>query len=214
MLPTLVTLVRVVLAFVTVALFERGFASAVAGVLSTALVLWMDALDGWVARRTGQATDMGALLDITGDRIVENVFWIYFAAAGLVSFWVPVLVITRGFLTDTVRALQFERGRTPFGEKTMMRARWSRFLVAGRWMRGLYGAAKALAFASLGAWIALERGLDSGRLAVPEAALRGTILGAEILVALTVALCVLRGVPVLWDGRDLILGLRLPRPRD
>jgi CDP-diacylglycerol--glycerol-3-phosphate 3-phosphatidyltransferase len=214
MLPTLVTLVRVVLVFVAVGLFGHGVAGALAAVLLTALVLWMDALDGWVARRTGQDTEMGALLDITGDRIVENVFWIYFATAGLVTFWVPVLVITRGFLTDTVRALQFERGRTPFGAKTMMRARWSRFLVAGRWMRGLYGAAKALAFVSLGTWIALERGLASGRIAVPEAVFRGTTQAAQILVAATVSLCILRGIPVLWDGRDLLVGLRLPRPRD
>ena len=127
MLPNLITLVRVVLVFLAVSLYGRGFASAVAAVALTVVIIWMDALDGWVARRTGQTSDMGALVDITGDRIVENVFWIYFACVGLVSFWVPVVVITRGFLTDSVRTLQFEQGKTPFGDKTMMRSGWSRF---------------------------------------------------------------------------------------
>ena len=214
MLSNLVTLARVVLAFVTVGLYQHGFRTALAAVVLTVLVMWMDALDGWVARRTGQSSDMGALLDITGDRIVENVFWIYFATTGLVTFWVPIVVITRGFLTDTVRALQFEQGQTPFGERTMMRSAWSRFLVAGRFMRGLYGGSKAVVFCALGMLLVLQHGADAGLVTLSAATLRGLYLGAAWLVTVTVALCVLRGLPVLWDGRDLLLRRMLPRSPD
>jgi CDP-diacylglycerol---glycerol-3-phosphate 3-phosphatidyltransferase len=215
MLPTLITLLRIVLVFVTVPLFGRGYVAALVAVGLTIVVIWMDALDGWVARRTGQSSDMGALLDITGDRIVENVFWIYFATAGAVSFWVPIVVITRGFLTDTVRTLQFERGKTPFGDKTMMRSAWSRFLVAGRFMRGLYGGAKVAAFVALGVVLAFQQGLDEGRLPARVAAWDGILeIVAHSLVLLTVFLCVVRGLPVLWDGRDLFLRPSLPRSPD
>jgi CDP-diacylglycerol--glycerol-3-phosphate 3-phosphatidyltransferase len=213
-LPTLVTLARVALVFATVPLFGLGFVPAVVAVLLTILVIAMDALDGWVARRTGQSSDLGALLDITGDRIVENVFWIYFATAGVVSFWVPVVVITRGFLTDTVRTLQFERGRTPFGDKTMMRSTWSRFLVSGRFMRGLYGAAKVTTFVALGVVLALQHGIEEGRAGLSPSMFAGFEHAAQALVALTVLLCVLRGLPVLWDGRDLLLRPSIPRPPD
>jgi CDP-diacylglycerol--glycerol-3-phosphate 3-phosphatidyltransferase len=212
-LPTLITLLRVALVFVTVPLYGRSFNSALVAIGLTILVIWMDALDGWVARRTGQTSDMGALLDITGDRIVENVFWIYFAVAGVVSFWVPLVVITRGFLTDTVRTLGFERGQTPFGDKTMMRSPWSRFLVSGRFMRGLYGAAKVLAFCALGAVLVVQRGLEEGRLHAADW-MRGLEAGAQALVWVTVLLCVVRGIPVLWDGRELLLHRPVPRPRD
>jgi CDP-diacylglycerol--glycerol-3-phosphate 3-phosphatidyltransferase len=210
----LLTLLRIVLAFVTVALYGRGFRGAVAAVALTIVVIWMDALDGWVARRTGSTSDMGALLDITGDRIVENVFWIYFACVGLVSFWVPIVVITRGFLTDTVRALQFEQGKTPFGDKTMMRSAWSRFLVAGRFMRGLYGGAKVVVFCLLGLLLALQQGLDEGRIRAVGRALPFLYTGTAVLVGLTVALCILRGAPVLWDSRELLMRKMLPRTPD
>ena len=214
MLPNLLTLLRIGLAFVTVALFGHGFRAAIAAVALIIVVIWMDALDGWVARRTGSTSDMGALLDITGDRIVENVFWIYYASVGLVSFWVPIVVITRGFLTDTVRALQFEQGKTPFGEKTMMRSAWSRFLVAGRFMRGLYGGAKVVVFCLLGVLLALQQGQNEGHFAGLGGAWPVLYTGTAILVGLTVALCLLRGVPVLWDSRDLLLRKMLPRAPD
>ncbi len=214
MWPTSITLLRIALAFVTVPLFGRGFTSALIAIGLTIVVIWMDSLDGWVARRTGQTSDMGALLDITGDRIVENVFWIYFAVAGAVHFSVPLIVITRGFLTDTVRTLGFEQGQTPFGEKTMMRSPWTRFLVAGRFMRGIYGGAKLIAFCALGAVLAVRRGLEEGRLHPNESWMRPLEVGANVLVVITVVLCVVRGIPVLWDGRDLLLHRPVPRRRD
>jgi len=39
-------------------------------------------------------------------------------------------------------------------------------------------------------------------------------IGTDILVVVTVVLCVVRGLPVLWDGRDLLLRQRVPRVRD
>src|SRR5262249_6243411 len=155
----------------------------------------------------------GALIDITGDRIVENVYWIYFATTGIVSFWVPLVIITRGFLTDTIRTLQFERGKTPFGEKTMMRSKWSRFLVAGRFMRGFYGGAKLAAFCALGARIAATRGAEAGIGFFSGGTVGAIGLAASVLASLTVALCVVRGVPVLWDGREVLQQL-VPRTPD
>jgi CDP-diacylglycerol--glycerol-3-phosphate 3-phosphatidyltransferase len=211
MWPSIISAIRVALAFVNIALYPLGFAWATFAVGLTIVVIWMDALDGWVARRTGQASDMGALIDITGDRIVENVYWIYFATTGLVSGWVPIVVITRGFLTDTIRTLQFQEGKTPFGEKTMMQSRWSKFLVASRFMRGLYGGAKLIAFCALGALLAWRAGIAEGR--VPADGIVPFTFATHVLVVATVLLCVVRGVPVLWDGRAVLRQL-VPRSPD
>jgi len=40
------------------------------------------------------ATPVGAQLDILGDRMIENVYFTYFAVVGMVSLWLPILFFT------------------------------------------------------------------------------------------------------------------------
>src|SRR5215204_5216060 len=116
MSPNQITLVRLLLCFVSIALFQAGFAAGVAALALLVVVLALDGVDGYVARRSGRASAAGAAFDIAADRIVESVYWIFFAAAGLLSFWIPVIVIARGGLTDFLRAIAFAQGQTAFGE--------------------------------------------------------------------------------------------------
>jgi CDP-diacylglycerol--glycerol-3-phosphate 3-phosphatidyltransferase len=211
-LPDLVILGRVTLAFVALGLFSLPFPHPVWGLALTAVAIAMDALDGWLARRLGVASELGAVLDITGDRIVEHVFWIYFTVVGLVPLWVPLVIVSRSFVVDATRSVALSRGRTPFGEKTMQRSAVSRFLVASRAMRSVYGFAKAAAFVLLGALVVLERAAAAGQpLVAPESAVW---LGAltDTVVILTVVTCVGRGLPVLWDARGW-LSPPSPAPR-
>jgi len=109
MSPNLITFIRVVLAFVSIALFRAGSYASVAALILLVITLALDAVDGIVARRKRRASDAGAAFDIAADRIVESVFWIYFAAAGLVTFWIPVIVIARG-IPVIIEGLRFFRG--------------------------------------------------------------------------------------------------------
>jgi CDP-diacylglycerol--glycerol-3-phosphate 3-phosphatidyltransferase len=172
--------------------------------LGVLIVLWMDALDGRIARKYRQESELGGVLDITGDRIVENVLWICFAHQRLVSVWVPIIVITRGIITDTIRSVALAHGMTAFGEKTMMTSKVGKFLVASRFSRALYGILKTIAFAYviLIAVLMTHQGFDGERFAATTC---GWWLWVtkDIIVGLTVALCVLRGVPVIKDGRQL-----------
>ena len=77
----------------------------VAAILLTIAAIALDGLDGYIARKRNLATPLGAQLDILGDRVVENLFFTFFAAAGLISFWIPVLFFVRGTLTDFLRSL-------------------------------------------------------------------------------------------------------------
>jgi phosphatidylglycerophosphate synthase len=202
MSPNLITLIRVALAFVSIALFRAGSYASLAALILLVVTISLDAVDGFVARRKSRASDAGAAFDIAADRIVESVFWIYFAAAGLITFWIPVIVIARGGLTDFLRAIAFKQGQTAFGEKTMMRTWWGRLLTGSRASRAAYGVVKCAAFFALGLWLTLAnlpvwRAIIAGHSDVLMTVVRA---GAIALAVSTVIFCVARGVPVIIEG--------------
>jgi CDP-diacylglycerol---glycerol-3-phosphate 3-phosphatidyltransferase len=208
MSPNLITLIRVALAFVSVALFRTGSYASVAALILLVVTLALDAVDGIVARRKRRASAAGAAFDIAADRIVESVFWIYFAAAGLVTFWIPVIVIARGGLTDFLRAIAFTQGQTAFGEKTMMRTWWGRALTGSRASRAAYGLVKSAAFFALGLWLTLAnlpewRAIIAGQ---ADILMKGVRTGAIALAVSTVVFCVARGVPVIIEGLRFFRG--------
>jgi len=208
MSPNLITLARIFSALVSVALFRRGlYANSVALALLM-ITLALDAVDGYVARRSGRTSDVGAAFDIAADRIVESIYWIYFASVGLVSFWIPTIVIARGGLTDFLRSVAFTQGQTAFGEKTMMQTWWGKLLVGSRTSRAVYGVVKCAAFFALGLWLTLAQ--------APAMLIAGLIgalrFGALTLAVAAVALCLIRGVPVVIEGlRFFRKGLVLPK---
>ncbi len=200
-MANLVTLARVILLFATVALmYYDDYRASLAAALLTVVVIFGDAVDGWVARHWGRPTDFGSVFDIAGDRIVENVYFVVFAHLGLVPIWMPLLLIARSFLIDALRGMSFQQGHTAFGPKTMMVSRVGRWLASSRASRALYGAAKAATFALLALALAFDR---LGLLAA------GGLGGFTYALALvgayfTVVFCVLRGLVVLYDARGLI----------
>lgn len=202
MSPNLITLIRVFLALVSIALFRAGSYASVAALILLVVTLALDAVDGFVARRKRRSSDAGAAFDIAADRIVESVYWIYFAAAGLVTFWIPVIVIARGGLTDFLRAIAFKRGQTAFGEKTMMRTWWGKLLTGSRASRAAYGVVKCAAFFALGLWLTLAN-LPEWRVIIAgktDIVMNGLRISAVTLAISTVVFCVARGVPVIIEG--------------
>ena len=165
------------------------------------LLIFMDTLDGLVARHRHEVGMLGSKLDIAVDRIVELVLWVVYAHLGLISVAIPIIVIIRGGLVDTVRSFSLVWGKTPFG---LMRTKWGRRLVASGFMRSLYGAAKAVAFCLLALTLGL-RGLwaEAARPSWVE------VIGLVAIVAswVATALCLVRGLPVLWEARSLLRDL-------
>jgi CDP-diacylglycerol--glycerol-3-phosphate 3-phosphatidyltransferase len=187
------------LAFVSVALFRHGHAASVAALALMVVAIWLDAVDGYVARRSGRSTDAGAAFDIAADRVVENVYWIFFAVAGLITFWIPMIVIARGCLTDFLRGLAFKQGQTAFGEKTMMQTWLGRMLTGSRLSRAAYGIVKCAAFFALGARIVLDEA-PQWRAMLAAGIVQGLQFSALALAIAAVAFCVIRGVPVIVEG--------------
>jgi CDP-diacylglycerol--glycerol-3-phosphate 3-phosphatidyltransferase len=207
MTPNQITVARVAAAFAAVALFtlfDHSIAADVAAVLLTVAAIALDGVDGYVARTRGMATPLGAQLDILGDRVVENLFFTFFAVSGLISLWVPVLFFVRGTLTDFLRSLAARAGRVGFGRNGMVESGWGRVLASSRFSRAAYASLKCVCFCYLGmllpmahvpaAWVGMET--------------RGVLLRAgHLLVTATVAFCVVRAIPVFWEGRRYLATL-------
>ena len=166
-------------------------------ILSVLLIV-LDGVDGMVARFFKEVSEVGGMLDIAVDRIVENCFWIYFTARGILPVWIPMLVISRGFLTDGVRSVALAKGMTAFGEKTFQ-SRAGRALVTSRASRALSGLSKVLSFISLIIIHALP--LPGAEAYISSEWHPIVISWGYGIVYLTVAYCILRGIPVIIESR-------------
>lgn len=152
-----------------------------------------DGLDGYVARKYNQTSLFGALFDIAADRIVELTLWVALAYLRLIPLWVPLIFVARGILIDAIRASAAESSHSePFA---MMQTSLGRWLVAGRFMRIFYAVLKAVAFC----WWMLVLPLPA--LAPSLWSAWGALMtGIGLaLVYLSVAMCILRGLPVLVE---------------
>lgn len=198
--PNKITLLRVATGFLAVALFGRNAWMNLLAVALTVTAIALDALDGHIARTKKLATPEGAQIDILGDRMIENMYFTYFAVVGMVSLWLPMLFFARGAATDFLRSLAMKAGHSGWGTNAMLQTKWARALVASRWSRSAYATLKCLCFCYLGLELALIRGPVAlvGSVTVD---LHATIrAGAQLLTWMTAAFCVLRGLPVLLEG--------------
>jgi CDP-diacylglycerol---glycerol-3-phosphate 3-phosphatidyltransferase len=198
--PNHVTLLRVAIGFAAVCLFGRGPWANLTAVALTVTSIALDALDGHLARRKNLASPVGAQIDVLGDRMIENVYFTYFAVVGMVSLWLPVFFFARGAATDFLRSLAMSGGHSGWCASALTRTWWGRVLVGSRWSRGLYAAMKCLCFCYLGLELALTRGPVAlvGELATgAHDAIRA---GAAVLTWTTATFCLVRGLPVLLEG--------------
>jgi phosphatidylglycerophosphate synthase len=193
--PNAITIGRVIMALATVALcFDPSDRARWAAFVLTVIVIWADGLDGFFARRLNQATKMGATLDIAGDRVVEMAYLIAYAVLNWIPLWIPLLFVVRGTFVDALRAQASEQGYTAFGETTMMQSPLGKFLVASNFMRFTYAVVKAVAFCLL-----IAANTSQGRSTiVPTIAIYCAYAAAVFNVV--------RGLPVLVEGRKLLAG--------
>jgi CDP-diacylglycerol--glycerol-3-phosphate 3-phosphatidyltransferase len=157
------------------------------------LITMMDMFDGIIARRFGEVSLLGSTLDIAVDRAFEVILWVVYAQLGLISVIIPIIVITRGTLTDAIRAVGMSQGKAAFDQ---LRHPVSQFLVSSRFMRNIYGLIKGTAFAFVtAAWgfICLEHPWDGWVHTM-----------ARILAWITITLTILRGLPVIIEGYSLL----------
>lgn len=170
MLANTITIARILLTFGVIALLGVNRSLDIALILTIGVIFLLDAVDGIVARKRNETSETGAVLDTLADRMIENTFWIYFTAAGCLPVWMPIAVMARGFITDSLQ--RFFR----YPENG-----WTHGLTRSRFSRGLYGAVKMLTFMSLAS--------------APFFTHDTLEIVSHGLATMTVLFCLLRGVP-------------------
>ena len=80
----------------------RGFNIAAAIVFSLAAIT--DFLDGYIARRTGQVSEFGKLVDPIADKIIVAAAFIMLVHLDRAPAWIVALIISREFAVSGLRA--------------------------------------------------------------------------------------------------------------
>jgi cardiolipin synthase len=93
-IPNALSAIRIALipAFV---LMLSGDRTRLAGFVLMGLVVATDWVDGYVARRTGQVTELGKLLDPLADRLALAAGLITFVALGIFPLWGALVILIR-----------------------------------------------------------------------------------------------------------------------
>lgn len=67
------------------------------------LAFFTDWLDGYLARKNGQVTNFGKIMDPLADKLLVTAALVCLNAAGEVSVWVTMIITAREFLVSGVR---------------------------------------------------------------------------------------------------------------
>lgn len=77
-----------------------------------------DFLDGYLARKNNQVTDLGKMLDAIADKVLVNPVLIILAANGFIPVIVPVIYITRDIVVDAIKMQAATKGKVQAAIKT------------------------------------------------------------------------------------------------
>jgi len=114
-----------------------------------------DGLDGYLARRRGQITTMGMLLDPLADKLMIAALYIALVSLipSIVSVWVVIVIVGREFLISGLRSIAASEGFTieasELGKLKMvvqivsvvaaiLALRWNEWILFGRFVIGVH----------------------------------------------------------------------------
>ena len=108
-IPNLITLARIILVPVVVWAIASGQ-------LRLAFLLFMaaaisDAVDGFLAKRFGMKTELGAYLDPLADKVLIVSIYVTLGITGVIPLWIVILVVSRDFMIVGAIILSWVIGR-------------------------------------------------------------------------------------------------------
>lgn len=105
-LPNLLSITRILLVPVlVVVLLTRFDGKEFVGLAIFLLASLTDFLDGFIARRRKQVTNLGKLLDPAADKILTSAAFISLVELGLAPAWMVVVIVAREFAVSTLRSV-------------------------------------------------------------------------------------------------------------
>lgn len=128
-LPTKLTVSRIIATFIVIIILIFPFYSIgfqwpqfkvgtiiislqyiVAGIIFV-LASITDFVDGYLARKNNQVTDLGKMLDAIADKILVNSVLIIFAYKGMLPIIVPVVTVLRDTFVDAIKMQAASKGK-------------------------------------------------------------------------------------------------------
>jgi CDP-diacylglycerol--glycerol-3-phosphate 3-phosphatidyltransferase len=157
-LPMILTWGRIALAPVFFLLYElcdRGSPWLLIGVWACFVLIEVsDLLDGYLARRFRQETELGKVLDPFADSLSRLTYFVAFAGAGILPLWILLILIYRDISVAYIRVMVSK-------EKVLMGARVSGKVKAWVYAFSGIGGIADLSVVKLG-WIPESQGVIHG----------------------------------------------------
>ncbi len=111
-LPNKLTVSRILLTFVfMVFLYTNGVPAKALALVTFLLASFTDALDGYLAKKSGQVTDFGRLMDPIADKILVLSALLAFVEKGIIPAWMVVIIIFRDVTVTGLRILAMSKGK-------------------------------------------------------------------------------------------------------
>ncbi len=197
-MANIISISRIFLVFIAVGLlyFKDYTGAYIAAFVLTVIAFALDGLDGYIARKFHEESKLGAVLDIMGDRIAEYAYWIMFAHLGWIPIIFPLIVVTRGVVTDSLRSVALEQGLIPFGKGSMLDDKVCQWICGSKFMKIGYAVAKAVAFTFL--ILAYTPGMPAITACI-------IVIFGALAAELAILLCVLRGIPVVFESKKFFV---------
>jgi CDP-diacylglycerol--glycerol-3-phosphate 3-phosphatidyltransferase len=110
-LPNTITLLRILLIpiFILLLISPNPF-KAISAAIVFALASLTDWLDGYIARRSGQITKLGILLDPVADKLLIAAALILLVDMDRIPSWIAVVIIGRELIVTGLRAIALSKG--------------------------------------------------------------------------------------------------------
>ena len=158
-LPNLITVVRILLApvFIWLLLADAGQDGALrwAAAVLFILAIATDGIDGAIARRNNQVTDLGKLLDPIADKVLTGGALVSLSILGELWWWVTIVILVREigitvfrFVMLKDRVIPASRGgklKTVLQSVAISLALVPLWLLLGDWVHWVNGAVMAAA---------------------------------------------------------------------
>ena len=117
--PTILTLARIIL---TIPLFILIFCDClpakIIAIICFVVASITDYIDGKLARKNKQVTDLGAFLDPLADKMLINLTLLALCYQNLVPIWMFAIIIVRDFAVDGIRMMAAKKGITVSASKS------------------------------------------------------------------------------------------------
>ena len=110
-LPTVLTILRIVLvAPLMILIFMDNLPTQIASIIIFTVASITDFIDGRLARKNQQVTDLGAFLDPLADKMLINLTFLALVAMGLMPLWMFSVILIRDFAVDGMRMMVAKDG--------------------------------------------------------------------------------------------------------